>query len=169
MTGEIAAAVTQGVQAHPGCYVTLKHYAANDLETHRNKSSSNLDERTLREIYLKAFRIAVKNADAKGIMCSYNKINGVYAALNYDLQTKVLRNEWGFDGIVMTDWFATGHDESLDELGCKAGTDLIMPGTPMIPGKLLKALKAGQITREDMERSARRVVKAALDCWNGRN
>ena len=170
LTGEIAAAVTQGVQAHPGCYVTLKHFAANDLETHRNKSSSNLDERTLREIYLKAFRIAIEKAFAKGVMCSYNKVNGVYAALNYDLQTEVLRNEWGFDGVVMTDWFATGHDESLDELGCKAGTDLIMPGIPNIPGKLLKALKAGQITPEDLERSARRIVKAALNSQQkGRN
>lgn len=168
LTGEMAAAVTQGVQAHPGCYVTLKHYAANNLETHRNKSSSNLDERTLREIYLKGFRIAVEKVGAKSIMCSYNKINGVYAALNYDLMTKVLRNEWGFDGVVMTDWFATGHDESFDELGCKAGTDLIMPGTPMIPGKILKALKAGKITREDLERSSRRIVKLALDEFKDR-
>ena len=163
LTGEIAAAVTKGVQAHKGRYVTLKHYAANNLETHRNQSSSNLDERTLREIYLKAFRTAVEKAGAKAVMCSYNQVNGIYAPLNYDLQTKVLRNEWGFDGVVMTDWFATGHDEVLDELGCKAGTDLIMPGTPMIPGKLLKALKAGQIAKEDLERSARRIVKLALD------
>ncbi len=163
LTGEIAAAVTQGVQAHKGCFVTLKHYAANNLETHRNKSSSNMDERTLREIYLKAFHIAIEKADAKSVMCSYNKVNGVYAALNYDLQTKVLRNEWHFGGVVMTDWFATGHDEALDELGCKAGTDLIMPGIPTIPGKIMKALKAGKISREDLERCSRRIVKLSLE------
>ena len=83
-------------------------------------------------------------------MCSYNKINVIYTALNYDLQTKILRNEWGFDGIVMTDWFATGHHESLDELCCKAGTDLIMPGLPHIPWKIMRA------------RSARRIIKLSL-------
>ncbi|MCM1188497.1 MAG: glycoside hydrolase family 3 C-terminal domain-containing protein [bacterium] len=162
LTGLMAAAVTEGVQSHPGCFVTLKHYAANNLETHRNKSSSNMDERTLREIYLKAFRIAIEKAHAKAVMCSYNKVNGVYAAMSHDLQTKVLRNEWGFDGVVMTDWFATGHDESIDELGCAAGTDLIMPGIPNIPGKLRKALKAGQISHDDLERSTRRIVRLAL-------
>ena len=95
-------------------------------------------------------------------MCSYNKINGIYTALNYDLQTKILRSEWGFDGIVMTDWFATGHHESLDELCCKAGTDLIMPGLPHIPSKIMKALKKGLISGDDIERSARRIIKLAI-------
>lgn len=163
LSGEIAAALTQGVQSHSGCYVTLKHFCANNLETKRNQSSSNLDERTLREIYLKGFRIAIEKAKAQGVMCSYNKINEVYAAMSNDLQTKVLRSEWGFEGVVMTDWFATGHHEALDELGCKAGTDLIMPGIPTIPGKIIKALKEGRIAREDLERSARRIVNAALN------
>ena len=162
LTGKIASAAISGVQSHKGCYATIKHFAANNLETKRNKSSSNLDERTLREIYLKAFRIAVAEADVKSVMCSYNKINGVYTALSYDLETDILRNEWGFDGIVMTDWFATGHDESLDELCCKAGTDLIMPGTPFITSKIMKAYHKGLISREDIERSARRIIKLAL-------
>lgn len=169
LTGNMAASITLGVQSHEGCYVTLKHFAANNLETNRNISSSNLDEKTLREIYLKAFKIAVKKANPRSVMCSYNKINGIYTALDYNLQTNVLRNEWGFDGIVMTDWFATGHDESLDELGCKAGTDLIMPGTPMIPSRIRKALKKGQITKEDIERSARRIIKLALESHTSRN
>ena len=169
LTGYMAAEITKGVQSHEGCYVTLKHFAANNLETDRNVSSSNVHEKTLREIYLKAFRIAVTKADPKSVMCSYNKINGTYTALDYNLQTNVLRNEWGFDGIVMTDWFATGHDESLDELCCKAGTDLIMPGHPFIPSKIRKALKNGLITKEDIERSARRIIKLALKCHLGRN
>ena len=163
LTGKMAAYVSKGVEAHKGCFVTLKHFAANNLETKRNRSSSNVDERTLREIYLKAFRIAVKESDPGSVMCSYNKINGVYTALDYNLQTAVLRNEWGFTGLVMTDWFATGHDESLDELCCKAGTDLIMPGRPFISSKIMKAYKKGLISRDDIERSARRIIKAALE------
>ena len=96
-------------------------------------------------------------------MCSYNKINGTYTALDYNLQTALLRNEWGFDGIVMTDWFATGHDESYDELCCNAGTDLIMPGRPFISSAIMKALKKGQISAEDIEQSARRIIKLALE------
>lgn len=169
LTGLMAASVTNGVQSHEGCYVTLKHFAANNLETDRIVSSSNLDPKTLREIYLKAFRLAVKKSAPKSVMCSYNKINGTYTALDYNLQTNVLRNEWGFDGIVMTDWFATGHDESLDELACKAGTDLIMPGHPLIPSKIRKALKKGQITKDDIERSARRIIKLAIESHTSRN
>ena len=162
LTGLMAKSVIKGIHDIEGCFPTIKHFAANNLETKRNVSSSNLDERTLREIYLKAFRIAIENQSLEAVMCSYNKINGVYTALNYDLQTKILRNEWGFDGIVMTDWFATGHHENLDELCCKAGTDLIMPGLPHIPARILKACKKGLISREDIERSARRIIKLAL-------
>ena len=85
------------------------------------------------------------------------------------MQTGILRNEWGFNGIVMTDWFATGHDESLDELCCKAGTDLIMPGHPFIPSKIMKAYKKGLITREDIERSSRRIIRLALKSHTANN
>ena len=169
LTGLMASYVIKGVQSHKGCFATIKHFAANNLETRRNKSSSNLDERTLREIYLKAFKIAVTKADVRSVMCSYNKLNGIYTALSYDLQTDVLRNEWGFDGIVMTDWFATGHDESLDELCCKAGTDLIMPGIPGIISKIIKAYKKGLITKEDIETSARRIIKLSLESHTSKN
>lgn len=169
LTGKMASAVITGVQSFHGCFATVKHFAANNLETKRNKSSSNLDERTLREIYLKAFRICVKEANIRSVMCSYNKINGVYTALNYDLQTNILRNEWNFDGIVMTDWFATGHDESLDELCSKAGTDLVMPGLPNIPSKIYKACKKGLIAKEDIERSARRIIKLAIESHTSGN
>lgn len=164
LTGAMATAVTKGVQSHKGCYVTAKHFVCNNLECDRNQSDSRLDERTLREIYLKGFRMVVEEGNAKGIMSSYNKVNGVYLANNYDLLTKVLRNEWGFEGVVMTDWFSTGGNKAVDELGCKAGNDLLMPGTPDIPSKLKKALKAGVITREDVERAARNIVWAAMHC-----
>ena len=163
LTGLMAKYTMEGIHSEPGCYSTLKHFAANNLETKRNISSSNLDERSLREIYLKAFRIALSNDHLDAVMCSYNKINGVYSALSYDLQTKILRNEWGFKGIVMTDWFATGHHESLDELCCKAGTDLIMPGLPTIPSKIMRAYRKGIISGDDIERSARRIIKFALE------
>ena len=162
LTGIIASRVIRGVHEEYGCYPTIKHFAANNLETKRNVSSSNLDERTLREIYLRAFRIAVETAHPEAVMCSYNKLNGIYSALNYDLQTQILRNEWGFDGIVMTDWFATGHHESRDELCCKAGTDLIMPGLPHIPAKIMRAYKKGLISGDDIERSARRLIKLSI-------
>ena len=163
LTGLMARYTMSGIHSQKGCFPTIKHYAANNLETKRNVSSSNLDERTLREIYLKAFRIALDNDHPEAVMCSYNKINGIYSALNYDLQTKILRNEWGFNGIVMTDWVATGHHESLDELCCKAGTDLIMPGFPHIPSKIMRAYKKGLISGDDIERSARRIIKFALE------
>ena len=169
LTGLMAKYTMNGIHTQAGCFPTIKHFAANNLETKRNVSSSNLDERTLREIYLKAFRIALSNDQLEAVMCSYNKINGIYSALNYDLQTKILRNEWGFKGIVMTDWLATGHHESLDELCCKAGTDLIMPGFPNIPSKIMKAFRKGLISGDDIERSARRIIKFALESHTSKN
>lgn len=163
LSGKLAAAVTGGVQEHKGCYVTLKHFACNNLETDRNRSSSNLDERTLREIYLKAFKIAICESGSKGIMASYNKVNGVYMPNNYDLLTDVLRNEFGFDGLVMTDWFAAGHDESLTELCCKSGCDMVMPGLPADVKKIKKAYKSGVVSKQEIEISAQRIIKAALD------
>ena len=163
LTGKLAAAVTEGAQSWKGCYVTLKHFACNNLECERNQSDSIVDERTLREIYLKAFRIAIEEAGAKSVMASYNKINGVYSPNNYDLLINVLRCEWGFDGVVMTDWFAAGHDDSLAELCCASGCDLVMPGTPADISKVLSALKKGIITEQDIEISARRVILAALN------
>ena len=163
LSGTIAAAVVRGAQSIPGGYATIKHFACNNLENSRNRYSSNLDERTLREIYLKGFRIAVEEGGAKAVMTSYNRINGVYTANSHDLLTKVLRNEWGFDGVVMTDWFGTGHHESLDALGCVAGNDIIMPGTPMAYKKVLKAIESGEISRYAAESCARRLIRASLE------
>ncbi len=163
LSGKTAAAVVSGAQSHPGCYATIKHFACNNLENSRTRSSSNPDERALREIYLKGFRIAVEEGGAKAVMSSYNKINGVYTANSHDLLTKALRNEWGFDGIVMTDWFGTGHHEASDALGCAAGNDILMPGTPMAYKNVLKAIKSGKVSRYDAESCARRLIRAALE------
>lgn len=163
LSGKTVAAVVRGAQSHKGCYATIKHFACNNLENSRNRSSSNLDERTLREIYLKGFRIAVEEGGAKALMSSYNKVNGVYTANSHDLLTKVLRNEWGFDGIVMTDWFGTGHHDASDAKGCAAGNDILMPGTSMAYKNVLKAIKSGEVSRYDTESCARRLIRAALE------
>lgn len=163
LTGSMASAITRGVQSHDGCFVTLKHFACNNQETERNRVNVHIDERTLREIYLKAFRMAVK-AGARGVMSSYNRINGVYSANNYDLLTKVLRNEWNFQGLVMTDWFSTGHDDCLDERCFAAGNDLIMPGTGKAYRKIASAIREGKVSSDDLTRAAWNVAKASVDC-----
>jgi len=116
LTGVLAAAITRGVQQEEGFYVTVKHFACNNQEDNRNFVSSNLSERALREIYLRGFEICVREGNAMSIMTSYNKVNGVYSPNSHDLCTKALRNEWGFDGVVMTDWFSTNKGQALNAL-----------------------------------------------------
>ncbi|MCD8067597.1 MAG: glycoside hydrolase family 3 C-terminal domain-containing protein [Lachnospiraceae bacterium] len=124
LTGKMAAAFIDGVQAHPGCLVAIKHLACNSQETDRGISDSIVGERALREIYLKAFEIAVKEAKAGTIMTAYNKINGVHVSENRELLEHIIRGEWGFEGIFMTDW----HTESYKPADIHAGNDLIMGG-----------------------------------------
>lgn len=160
LTGKMAAAVTRGVQSHAGCYVTLKHYAANNQEHRRNRSDSVMSERALREIYLKGFSMAVREGGARGVMTSYNKINGVYAPNSGDLCTAALRNEWGFSGLVMTDWFSTGKDLGDDGAALRCGNDLIMPGGGYHRKAVLRALKEGALSENDLRRCCRRVLEA---------
>ena len=127
LTGTMAAAITRGVQKEKGYYVTIKHFACNNQEDNRTYVSSNVSERALREIYLRGFGMAVQ-AGAKSVMTSYNKLNGVYTPNSHDLCTKVLRNEWGFDGVVMTDWYSTNPGQGDNAICMAAGNDLIMPG-----------------------------------------
>ncbi len=162
LTGEMAAAITRGVQQEEGYYVTVKHFACNNQEDNRNRVSSNVSERALREIYLKGFQRAVR-AGAKGIMTSYNRLNGVYTPNSYDLCTMVLRNEWGFDGVVMTDWFSTNKGLGDNALAMKAGNDLIMPGGNYFKKEILKGLKDGRIQVNDIRRCCANVVKAIFD------
>ncbi len=124
IAGLTAAAETAGVQSNHGVGVTLKHYVANNQETERNSSNSVIGERAAREIYLKGFEIAVKASQPMAIMTSYNRVNGTYSSANYDMNTDLLRGEWGFKGLVMTDW--GGSHGAVATM--YSGNDLIMPG-----------------------------------------
>ena len=106
LTGYVGSAITAGVQSNKGVGVTIKHYITNNQETNRSAVNTSVSERTLREIYLKGFEMVVKSAQPMAIMSSYNKVNVTYACENFDLLTSVPRGEWGFDGMVMTDWGA---------------------------------------------------------------
>ena len=163
LTGAMAAGVTCGVQQEEGYYVTVKHFACNNQEDNRNFVSSNLSERALREIYLRGFERCVRQGRAKAIMTSYNKVNGVYSPNSYDLCTKVLRNEWGFDGVVMTDWFSTNKGQADNALAMKAGNDLIMPGTGANKKEILAGLKDGRVTKQDLRRCCANVVNAIFN------
>lgn len=162
LTGKLAAAVTKGVQSTPGNYVTLKHFACNNQENNRTRVSSELNERALREIYLKGFSIAVKEGGAKAVMSSYNKINGIYAANSYDLCTKVLRCEWGFDGVVMTDWLSTVKNLADSAASLTAGNDLMMPGTAWDRKVIKKAFKKGRLKEKDLYRCCANVLRGIV-------
>ena len=163
LTGLLAAAITRGVQCEPGYYVTVKHFACNNQEDNRNFVSSNLSERALREIYLRAFEYPVRKGGANAVMTSYNRLNGVYTPNSHDLCTKVLRNEWGFDGVVMTDWYSTNPGQASSALALAAGNDLIMPGGGIFKKDILKGLHDGRLTRDALKRCCANVVKSILD------
>ena len=163
LSGAMAAAITRGVQQEEGYYVTIKHFACNNQEDNRNFVSSNLSERALREIYLRGFETAVREGGAKSVMTSYNKVNGVYSPNSHDLCTKVLRNEWGFDGVVMTDWFSTNKGQASSALAMKAGNDLIMPGGSAFQKDILQGIQSGLIQEEDLRRCCANVVKSILN------
>ncbi|MGI6056278.1 MAG: glycoside hydrolase family 3 protein [Bilifractor sp.] len=162
LTGEIAAAMTNGVQRNPGVGTTIKHFACNNQEDNRMRSDSVLSERTLREIYLRGFEIAVKKSQPMSLMTSYNLVNGVHAANSRDLITDVLRNEWGFKGAVMTDWTTTMQLQDPKRAtadGCmRAGNDMIMPGAASDYEDIEKALDDGTLTLEDLKACISRTV-----------
>ena len=133
--------MTQGVQKHPGCGTTIKHFACNNQEDNRMGSDSILSERALREIYLRGFGIAIRKAKPLAMMTSYNLINGIHAANNRDLCMKAARSEFGFEGMIMTDWTTTEQGEDCTAAGCmRAGNDLIMPGQPSDQDNIRQAL-----------------------------
>ena len=163
LTGYLAAAITRGVQQEPGFYVTVKHFACNNQEDNRNFVSSNVSQRALREIYLRAFEFPVRRGGAKSVMTSYNRLNGVYTPNSYDLCTKILRCEWGFDGVVMTDWFSTNPGQAGSALALAAGNDLIMPGGTIFKRDILKGLTDGRLSREALRRCCANVVASILE------
>ena len=163
LTGELAASLTKGVQSHKGLGVSLKHFCCNNTEDNRNGISSNVSERTLREIYLKGFEIAVKKSQPKTVMSSYNMLNHIYTANRHDLLTDILRSEWGFEGLVMTDWGSTNEKAGRPEKTAPSGNDLIMPGSDYDRECILKAIKNGEMTPEVVRRSACRVLRMMLN------
>lgn len=160
LTGKMAAAITKGVQSYRGCFVTVKHFCCNDQEDNREYMSSNLSERALRELYLRAFRIVMEEAKPGTVMTSYNMVNGVYTPNSYDLCSKVLRNEWGFEGVIMSDWNST--DKCSHVAAINAGNDLIMPGNAPVRKALEAAYKSGELDKKQLRRSAARILRLIL-------
>lgn len=159
LSGLIASGVTKGVQKHPGVGVTVKHFACNNQENNRNEMSAHLSERALREIYLKGFRMVVEDAHPWAIMSSYNCINGVYNGNNRDLLVSVLRNEWGFDGLVMTDWSSITPTKGSNILCPLSGNDLIMPGNGKAKREIYNAYRNGTLSGEIIDASVSNVLR----------
>lgn len=165
LAGIMASAMTMGVQKVPGCGTTIKHFACNNQEDNRMGSDSVVSERVLREIYLKGFEIAVKDAQPMSMMTSYNMINGVHAANSYDLCMKAARDEWRFAGAIMTDWTTTNVSPRgiCTAAGCmRAGNDMVMPGMPMDHENLRKELDEGTLDIKELRRCICNTVNLAL-------
>jgi beta-glucosidase len=154
LSGKLGASFIRGVQSR-GVATTVKHYVGNDAEFERMTINSVIDQRTLREVYLLPFEIAVREGGTLGIMTSYNRMNGVYCAENRELLQDILRDEWGFEGFVVTDWFAGFTTEGA----AQAGLDLEMPAPPRGYGKFLaEAVREGRVDEEDLNRAVRTLL-----------
>ena len=157
LTGKIAAAYIQGVQSQ-GAGVSIKHFAVNSQETDRTSVDERVSQRAARELYLKGFEIAVRESDPWTVMASYNKVNGQYSMGNHDLLTKILRDDWGFKGIVMTDWI--GIREGLPTITeVQAGNDLMEPGQPAQVQEIIDGVKSGKLDIKDVDRNVRRMLE----------
>ena len=154
LSGKMSAAYVRGVQSN-GVGVSVKHFAANDQEVNRQQNDSRINVRALRELYLKGFEIAVRESDPWTVMSSYNKLNGTYTQQSRDLLTTVLRDEWGFNGIVMTDW---GNKEGT-VAAVNAGNDLMEPGMQNEIDRIVAGVKDGSISQEQLDTNVRRMLQ----------
>ena len=157
ITGKMAAAVVKGIQSQ-GVGSCIKHYAANNQETNRNSVNTIVSQRALREIYLEGYRIAVQEGQPWSVMSSYNKLNGLYTSESYDLLTRVLREDWGFEGYVMTDW--GGGTDPVAQM--QAGNDLLMPGNPSQSDVIMQAVQDGILEEEMLDRNVKRILSAMM-------
>lgn len=158
LAGKMAASYVRGIQSK-GVYACPKHFAVNSQELRRMAMNSVLDERTLREIYLTGFEIAVKEGNAKAIMTSYNEVNGVYANENEHLLKEILRDEWGFDGIVVTDWGAS--NDHVKGVACRSNIEMPAPGLDSAR-EILKAIEDGTLSMEELDTCVDDLVDAIL-------
>lgn len=170
VSGKIACAIINGVEEDKSLGVTIKHVACNNQEFNRNNNNSHVSERALREIYLKGFEICIKEANPKALMTSYNLINGKHTSESFELINDILRCEWGYDGLVMTDWIASGRSFCSKSVypapyasnSVLAGCDLTMSGCPADFKDIKRAYKKGKLKREDLIHSASRVYRSIL-------
>lgn len=166
ISGNIAAAITSGVQKHPGRGVTIKHYAGNNQETNRYNSNSQISERSLREIYLRGFEICIRKAQPHALMTSYNLINGVHTSEHAGILGQILREEFGYQGIVMTDWVIAmlnskkaKHPSANAVHVAQAGGDLFMPGSSADADSIRKAIQDGSLSIEQVKKNVSRVLR----------
>ncbi|MBR4342716.1 MAG: glycoside hydrolase family 3 C-terminal domain-containing protein [Lachnospiraceae bacterium] len=166
ISGKMAAAITKGVQKHSGCGVTIKHFCVNNQEYNRFYSNSQVSERALREIYLKGYELCIRDSQPASVMSSYNLLNDVHTNERRDLLENILRDEFGFKGVVMTDWligmvpnYGSKHPKSSAAKIAAAGGEIVMPGSKEDYNEMMTALKDGSLTRKQLEINGTRLIR----------